>query len=80
MINHSEAKGFKPVEVELGGRVEGAGKLRNSEESQCGGWYEKIAVTRSMKSTLSILFRRTEGLFFNCQHKYLGQLGYIDIA
>ena len=31
MINHSEAKGFKPVEVELGGRVEGAGKLRNSE-------------------------------------------------
>ena len=35
---------------------------------------------RSTSSTLSILFRRMEGLFFNCQHTYLGQLEYIDIA
>ena len=61
--------------------MEGAGKLRNSEESQCGGWYEKIAVTGQLhRPCYIILFRRMEGLFFNCQHTYLGQLEYIDIA
>ena len=43
--------------------VEGAGKLRNSEESQCGGWYEKIAVTGQLHRPCQFCFVEWKGYF-----------------
>ena len=43
--------------------VEGAGKLRNSEESQCGGWYEKIAVTGQLHRPCQFCFVEWRGYF-----------------
>ena len=76
------------ISWQLGGRGSwrgkaGGGGCREAEKQwRKSMWWVvwEDCCDRSTSSTLSIQFRRMKGLFFNCQHKYLGQLGYIDIA